>query len=106
MISSGISRSAAPRGEHLGGRATAGLGSLLTVIGLGAICYLAGLRSNKRLIAGAIGLSVAALLYCKYLLFGANSLAVLGLPSSFVESAARYAPAVIPLGISFFVFEF
>ncbi len=87
----------------------AGPAGMLPVIVLGTVTYLAGL-SRRRLFCGlAIALAVLALVFYKYTLFLSQGVVALVSPELAARAAAqagRWLPALPPLGISFFVFEF
>jgi alginate O-acetyltransferase complex protein AlgI len=87
----------------------AGPAGMLPVIILGAVTYLAGL-SRRRLFCGlAIALAVLALVFYKYTLFLSQGVVALFSPELAAQAmaqAGRWLPALPPLGISFFVFEF
>lgn len=87
----------------------AGPAGMLPVIILGAVTYLAGL-SRRRLFCGlAIALAVLALVFYKYTLFLSQGVIALVSPELAARATAqadRWLPALPPLGISFFVFEF
>jgi alginate O-acetyltransferase complex protein AlgI len=83
-----------------------GISSVVVVIVLAAVTYAAALTENKSVIRAAIVASVGTLLYCKYMLFLVDGLLSPVLPAAAKGLAAGVAPAVIPLGISFFTFEF
>src|SRR4029077_9053240 len=62
--------------------------------------------NNRIVIRIAIAASVLTLLYFKYMLFLASSLLAMFVPSDVIIAIGTLTPAVIPLGISFFTFEF
>jgi alginate O-acetyltransferase complex protein AlgI len=89
---------------HYGGWA-----SVIPVIILAGVTFLAGRFGGRRAVTGAISLCVATLIAYKYSSFIAIDIVGAILPG--VGSATRTAvqsiiPATIPLGISFFTFEF
>ncbi len=81
-----------------------GLASLLVTLALATISYVAG-RSAKKSMVAAISICVGTLLYSKYTLFLVQS-AIEPFSSSAAAAFSSFAPAAIPLGISFFTFEF
>jgi alginate O-acetyltransferase complex protein AlgI len=83
-----------------------GFVSLSVVLVLTAIAYIAGRTKNRIVVGIAIAASVLTLLYFKYMVFLANSLLAMFLPSDVIIAIGTLTPAVIPLGISFFTFEF
>jgi alginate O-acetyltransferase complex protein AlgI len=87
----------------------AGPAGVLPIIILGSVTYLAGL-SRRRLLCGlAIALAVLALAFYKYTLFLSQGVVALFAPelaARTLAQAGRWLPALPPLGISFFVFEF
>jgi alginate O-acetyltransferase complex protein AlgI len=82
-----------------------GVASLSIVLILSAISYAAARTENKTVIGIAIAACVVTLLYCKYILFLASNLLAPFLPVS-TDAIESSLPSVIPLGISFFTFEF
>ena len=58
------------------------------------------------MIATATQSKNGTLLYCKYMLFLARNVLGLVMPGELAPTIATIAPAVIPLGVSFFTFEF
>jgi alginate O-acetyltransferase complex protein AlgI len=80
--------------------------TLLIVLALAVIAYGAGCSGNRMLIAGAIAICAGSLIFFKYTVFLAQSV-LAPLTSEAVASAVGgIAPLAIPLGISFFTFEF
>jgi alginate O-acetyltransferase complex protein AlgI len=83
--------------------------SVMPVIVLAGVTFLAGRFGSRRAVTGAIGLCVVTLIAYKYTSFIAIDIIGALLPD--FGAAARTAmqailPATIPLGISFFTFEF
>jgi alginate O-acetyltransferase complex protein AlgI len=83
-----------------------GLASLLIVVVLATVAYAAGRTKNRTAIAIAIAVCVGTLLYYKYMLFLVNSLLVPFLSAHVAGAIGALAPVAVPLGISFFTFEF
>jgi alginate O-acetyltransferase complex protein AlgI len=84
-----------------------GIASLIPVLLLTAASFYAGRSGNRILVTATIVLCVATLLFYKYTLFLAGNLIAPIAPGFAIEPMARtIVPAVIPLGISFFTFEF
>jgi alginate O-acetyltransferase complex protein AlgI len=82
-----------------------GAASLIVTLALAAISYAAGRSTKKSVIVAAIAICVGTLLYSKYTLFLMQS-AIQPFSASAASSLSSFAPAAIPLGISFFTFEF
>jgi alginate O-acetyltransferase complex protein AlgI len=82
-----------------------GAASLFITLALAAVSYAAARTANKTAIASAISICVGTLLYSKYTLFLVKS-AIAPFSASAVSTLVSFAPATIPLGISFFTFEF
>jgi alginate O-acetyltransferase complex protein AlgI len=84
-----------------------GMASLIPVLLLTVATYYAGRSGNRVLVTAAIALCVATLLFYKYTVFLAENLISLIIPGMAAEPIVRsIVPGVIPLGISFFTFEF
>ena len=84
-----------------------GIASLIPVLLLTAATFYAGRSGNRVLVTAAIALCVATLLFYKYTLFLAENLITPIIPGVAAEPTVRsIVPSVIPLGISFFTFEF
>ena len=87
----------------------AGPAGVIPIVVLGVATYVCGLLGKREYCVIGIALSVAALLFYKYTQF--LSIQLLGIVAP-AEAARIYAsaktvmPAIPPLGISFFVFEF
>lgn len=87
----------------------AGPAGVLPIVALGLVTYFAALSRRRVLCLAAMVICVLALLFYKYSLFLSTSL--LGLISPTLATAATthvsaLLPALPPLAISFFVFEF
>jgi alginate O-acetyltransferase complex protein AlgI len=82
-----------------------GPASLVITVALAAISYAAARSANKTAIVTAIAICVGTLLYSKYTLFLVQS-AIAPFSAGAASSLVSFAPASIPLGISFFTFEF
>lgn len=83
--------------------------SIIPVFVLAIVTFVAGRSGDRRLITAAITLCVASLIFYKYTLFVTSSIIGAVAPSvgMDLQQLAKIAvPAVIPLGISFFTFEF
>ncbi len=83
----------------------AGLASLAPIVILALIAFLCGRAKRNIYIYVGLGLSICTLLFYKYTAFVMHNLAH-AIPSLQSYSPARLVPVVVPLGISFFVFEF
>jgi alginate O-acetyltransferase complex protein AlgI len=86
-----------------------GLASVVPIAILAAITYLAGRSGRPAIVRAAIALCAASLLFYKYTTFLISSLFEPLIPTAAeMLTAASHSllPAVIPLGISFFTFEF
>src|SRR6266436_8563829 len=82
-----------------------GLASIVVTLALAAISYAAGRSARKSMMVAAIAICIATLLYSKYTVFLVQS-AVEPFSTSTAAALSSFAPAAIPLGISFFTFEF
>src|SRR5271156_5292158 len=82
-----------------------GAASLIVTLALAAISYAAGRSGRPQIVVPAIVVCVCTLLYSKYTLFFVQS-AIAPFSSSGAAALSSFAPAAIPLGISFFTFEF
>jgi len=87
----------------------AGVAGVLPIIVLGTTTYLIGLTRNRYLCALGMAFCAAALVFYKYTHF--LSVQVIGavapqLGTQLLQTANPLLPALPPLGISFFVFEF
>lgn len=81
--------------------------SLLPALALAIVSYLAGISGRKWAISLAIVACVGTLLFYKYTVFLLTSVFAWLLPMiALGEPSGTLAPAIIPLGISFFTFEF
>jgi alginate O-acetyltransferase complex protein AlgI len=82
-----------------------GLASLVVTLALAAISYAAGRSAKKSTVVAAIAICIGTLVYSKYTLFLVQS-GIQPFSSSTAAALSSLAPAAIPLGISFFTFEF
>src|SRR5260370_755858 len=82
-----------------------GLASLVVTLALAAISYAAGRSAKKSTLVAAIAICIGTLVYSKYTLFLVQS-GIQPFSSSTAAALSSFAPAAIPLGISFFTFEF
>jgi alginate O-acetyltransferase complex protein AlgI len=83
-----------------------GVESLLIVLALAFIAYAAGRSRNRMVIAGAIAVCAGSLIFFKYTLFLAQSMLAPLTSEAIASAVGGIAPLAIPLGISFFTFEF
>ncbi|MCC6175184.1 MAG: MBOAT family protein [Chloroflexi bacterium] len=86
----------------------AGPAGVIPIVVLGVLTYLCGLSRRPLLCAFGMAASITALVFYKYTLFLATSLIDLSPDASayLVASSKTVLPAMPPLAISFFVFEF
>ena len=83
-----------------------GMQSLSVAFALALVAYAAGLSKSRPILIAAILICIATLVFYKYTLFLSHNVLGIFIPSGFEEAISASAPAAIPLGISFFVFEF
>lgn len=86
-----------------------GLTSVLVIGGLSVISFLAGRRGTRSAIAGGVAACVGSLLLFKYDSFVVANIGGLGLTSIAAKLAlvrGSVLPEAVPLGVSFFTFEF
>lgn len=86
----------------------AGPAGVIPIAVLGVLTYLCGLSRQPVLCLLGMAASITALVFYKYTLFLATSLIGLwpGVGSLLAASSSPWLPAMPPLAISFFVFEF
>lgn len=87
----------------------AGPAGMAPILALGVVTYLAGLTRNRLVCAVGIALSVLALVFYKYTHFltgGVLSLINPAWAEAVEKSSKGFLPALPPLAVSFFVFEF
>lgn len=83
--------------------------SVVPVLVLAVVTFLAGRIGGRRMVTGAIALCVVTLVFYKYTAFIViDSIGTLlpGFGSALRNTVQSVLPAAIPLGISFFTFEF
>lgn len=83
-----------------------GVQSLSVAFALALVAYSAGLTKSRPILVAAISICVVTLIFYKYTLFLARDVIGIFFPSGIEATIISSAPTVIPLGISFFVFEF
>jgi alginate O-acetyltransferase complex protein AlgI len=83
-----------------------GVQSLSVAFALALVAYAAGLSKSRPILIAAILICIATLVFYKYTLFLSHNVLGIFIPSGLEEAISASAPAAIPLGISFFVFEF
>jgi alginate O-acetyltransferase complex protein AlgI len=83
-----------------------GVQSLSVALALAIVAYIAGLNKRRPVLIAGIMICVATLVFYKYTLFFAHNVLRHLIPEAFAAAIGSAAPTTIPLGISFFVFEF
>ncbi len=83
-----------------------GVQSLSVALALALVAYAAGMSKSRPAILAAITLCVTTLVFYKYTLFLAHNVLRALIPGVLEAAIDASAPVTIPLGISFFVFEF